>query len=90
MLEVISNQEEKRVSEFRTQYANKWFRYVVTSQKDEDNPISRVIHIADSKKELLTASREFLGTELTVFGIGWGVNVNPEPGLQIGLEIEWF
>ena len=84
MVEAISSQEEKRVSEFRTKYADKWFRYMVIGSED-DNPISRVIHIADSKKELLTASKEeFLTAGFTEFGIDWGVNVNPEPGIQIG------
>ena len=97
MLTKIENPEVRTVSEFREEYADKWFRYVIV-ELDEDWMYKTnaeikavVIYIADTEKELLAISQE----EWTYDGFysggdKWGVNVNPDPGIQIGgYEIEW-
>ena len=98
MLTKIENPEIKMVREFRKQYADKWFRYLIVENDEDcldkppDEELSVVIYIADTEKELLTLNNADLSYgEYKNWGDYWGIDVNPEPGIQIGgLEVEWF
>ena len=98
MLTKIENSEVKMVKEFCKQYADKWFRYVTVEDDEDclnkypDDELSVVIYIADSREELLTLNMdESRYGKYKNWGDYWGIDVNPEPGIQIGgLEVEYF
>ena len=97
MLKKIETKEIKTIGELRQIYSDYWFRYIIV-EKDEDwlhKPLEEVkaivIYLADNRDEFLFVPQDEIDT--TSFysgGNDWGVNVNPEPGIQIGgIEIAW-
>ena len=97
MLTKIENPEVRTVGELRNLYADNWFAYVLIGEEKEwlfkPNATRKavVLYIADSREELSLIPRDdlvYMG--FISGGDEWGVNVNPEPGIQIGgYEIEW-
>ena len=97
MLIKIEDHEIKTIKEFREQYSNKWFRYVIV-EKDDDWEYKQlqeievvVFYLADSKTELIKIPKEDLVFgDFYSSGVEWGINVNPESGFHIGgYDVVW-
>ena len=58
-----------------------------------DEELARVTYIADSEDEIYSIDQNNLyEPECIGYGTTWGINVNPEPGIQIGgidVEVAW-
>ena len=97
MLKRIENPEVGTVAELRNLYADNWFSYVLIGEEDEwlykpnADREAVALYTADTREELMQIPRD----DLTYMGFvsggdEWGVDVNPEPEIQIGgCEIEW-
>jgi len=96
MLRKIENGDVMTVEQLRQHYADNWFRYVIVTDAPRGRPtyeaMARVIFLADSKDELLSIPRDQrYEVNYQSGGNDWGLNVNPEPGIQIGgIEVEWL
>ena len=96
MLKKLENQPVLTIAELRMIHADKWFRYVII----EDAPIGRpnwekkvrLLFVANTEEEIRSVPEEMrYEPDYHDEGIYWGVNVNPEPGYQIGgIEVEWL
>ena len=97
MLRKVENQPVMTIDELKVYYSDNWFHFVVVDENvNEDSHIveqARVTYLADSEDEIYNIPQNDLyEPECIGYGTTWGINVNPEPGIQVGgidIEVAW-